>query len=251
MLLAQPPAPEAREHALAPAWTVGPDQSWFQTPISSHQTAGHSLLDQPTLQLRGHKPLKPSASYKFDAWSSPFTMCYLNVGRHHLIGSLPAVVALIQQHRPDILFLGDLVRVVTSRNHIQGILVTSQSGLPATLTMSGLSPPTLALSHRPVGIGALVHCTLANHVTDCLVPALHDRDKAEWEAATGGSILRLQVTRPGLSSPWEYIGVYQHVAKAANRSARALLRETLGSILKIAKDEQCAQAGRSSARHLT
>ena len=95
-----------------------------------------------------------------------------------------------------------------------------------------------SLPDRPVGVGALIHCSLANQVTDCLVPALRDCDKSEWEAATGGRILRLRVTRPGLSLQWEYIGVYQHVAKAANRSARALLRETLTVILKSANKEE-------------
>ena len=42
-------------------------------------------------------------------------MCYLNAGSRHLIGSLSAVVDLVLQHRPDILFLGDLV---ASRCHI-------------------------------------------------------------------------------------------------------------------------------------
>jgi hypothetical protein len=50
-----------------------------------------------------------------DTWSSPFTVAYLNVGRRHLVGSLGEVVRIVLVHRPDILFLGDLV---TSRNSL-------------------------------------------------------------------------------------------------------------------------------------
>jgi hypothetical protein len=38
-------------------------------------------------------------------------------------------------------------------------------------------------------------------------------------------------------STWEFIAVYQHVAKSANRAARTLLRETLGAALNVAKSE--------------
>ena len=180
ILSMQSPDPAVRMPALAPAWTIGPDQSWFQTPVSSRPPVGHTLLGRLTQQSRGHEPLQPSVSYKFDTWSSPFTVCYLNVGRRHLIGSLQAVVALVLKHRPDILFLGDLV---TSRNHIGRLKKQLARDLDDEWFLtSNIS----SLPGRPVGVGALIHCSLANHVTDCIVPAPRESDKNEWEAATGG-----------------------------------------------------------------
>ena len=95
----------------------------------------------------------------------------------------------------------------------------------------------LALPGRPVGIGAIIHCSLAKHITDCAITPPHHVNKTDWDAAVAGRILRLQITRPGVQSAWEFIGVYQHVAKSANRTARSLLRETLGAALQVAKQE--------------
>jgi hypothetical protein len=106
--------------------------------------------------------------------------------------------------------------------------------------MSGLSPPTLLLPSRPIGIGASIHCSLASHITDCSFSALQNSNNAAWKAATDGRrrILRLLVTCPGLPFQWEYIGVYQHVAKTANRTARTLLlQDTLGTVLTAARAE--------------
>jgi hypothetical protein len=74
-------------------------------------------------------------------------VCYLNVGRRHLIGSPPALVASIQKHRPDILFLGDLVasRIGLVTSHIDRIGRLSKP-LLETLILNGLSPPILASS---------------------------------------------------------------------------------------------------------
>jgi hypothetical protein len=121
--------------------------------------------------------LPPPISYQFDAWSNPFTVYYLNVGRHHLRDSLSKEVALVQQHRPDILVLGDLV---TSCNHIGRLKKQLERDLnDERFITSNIS----ALPGRPIGIGAIIHCSLANHVTDCSFSAPQNSDNAAWKAA--------------------------------------------------------------------
>ena len=64
------------------------------------------------------------------------------MGRRRLIGSRSEVVDLVLRHRPDILFLGDLV---TARHHIGRL----KNNLSEILTMSGLRQRILV---RPLAI---------------------------------------------------------------------------------------------------
>ena len=66
-----------------------------------------------------------------------------------------------------------------------------------------------AFSGRPVGIGAVVHCSLAKHILDCVVECPQGQDPQAWEAAVGGRILNLRLTRPDLPFTWHILGVYQ------------------------------------------
>jgi hypothetical protein len=90
-------------------------QTWLQAPMVSRPTVGHALVNRAASSIHNGSSETPNCPYRIDTWSSPFTVAYLNVGRHHLVGSLPEVVKIVLLHRPDILFLGDLV---TSRAHI-------------------------------------------------------------------------------------------------------------------------------------
>jgi hypothetical protein len=173
-------------------------------------------------------PPAPAVPFSSDTWSCPFTVCYLNVGRRHLIGSISAVVDLVLKHRPDILFLGDLV---ASRCHIGKLKKHIERDLKDEWYVT---TNTSTLPGRPVGIGAIIHCSLAKYITDCTITPLSHVNKTDWEAAVAGRVLRLQITRPGVPSTWEFIGVYQHVARSANRTARTILRETLGAALTAA-----------------
>ena len=58
-----------------------------------------------------------------------------------------------------------------------------------------------ALPGRPVGIGAIIHCSLAKYVTDCAIAPTNNNqvNKTDWEAAINGRILRLQFYPPGSS----------------------------------------------------
>ena len=111
--------PDAPQHALKAdtpccwAWNHGPTEKWMGEPIASRQKIGRDVVSRALLTIRkldrnGARD-NPRQQYRMDTWSSPFTVWYLNVGRRHLVGSLEEVVELILKHRPDILFLGDLV----------------------------------------------------------------------------------------------------------------------------------------------
>ena len=173
--------------------------------------------------------------YRKETWSSPFTVGYLNVGRRHLVGSLQEIVQLVLRHRPGIFFLGDLV---TSPDHIGRLKKCLESELhDEWFVTSNISN----LSGRPIGIGAIVHCSLAKHMTDCVIPYPgandSENEKREWTDAVGGRVQCIKVTGPGSPFTWQFVGVYQHVAKRENRTARALVRDTLAAMTEGAEKE--------------
>jgi hypothetical protein len=95
----------------------------------------------PGLSPRGH--LVQPIHGCMDTWSSPFTVAHLNVGLRHLVGSLLEVVPIVLLHRPDILFLGNLV---TSFSHWsvketareQSCLKVTRPGSPYTWKFVGV-----------------------------------------------------------------------------------------------------------------
>ena len=58
-----------------------------------------------------------------------------------------------------------------------------------------------ALPGRPVGVGAVVHCSLASHMTDCVIQhpeaSRPEASPQDWAEATDGRIQCLKITRPG------------------------------------------------------
>jgi hypothetical protein len=101
--------------------------------------------------------------YNNDTWSCPFNVGYLNVGRRRLVGSLAEVIVLVLRCRPDILFLGDLV---TSRAHIGRLKKQIERNLKDEWFMiTNIN----ASSGSPVGVGAIIHCSLAKYITDCTI----------------------------------------------------------------------------------
>jgi hypothetical protein len=194
-----------------------------------------SLIDQAALSLQNVAPDAPHCPFCMDTWSSPFTVGYINVGRRHLVGSLEEVVEMVLQHRPDILFLGDLV---TSRDHIGRLKKRLESALcDEWFVITNIS----ALPGRPMGIGAVVHCSLANRITDCVIhhpdPSVPEEGKAEWEAAIAGRIQCIKVTCLNSPFTWQFVGVYQHVAARTNRIARARVMAALSSLVVKARAE--------------
>ena len=145
---------------------------------------------------------------------------------------MPEVVDVVLRHRPDILFLGDLV---TSRDHIGRLKQRLESDLhDEWFVTTNIN----ALPGRPVGIGAIVHCSLANHMTDCVVQSstagIVSQDCA---TAVEGRIQCIKIKSPDSPFTWQFVGVYQHVAKKANRAVRAVVRAALGDLVTKAREE--------------
>ena len=69
---------------------------------------------------------------------------------------------------------------------------------------------------RPVGVGAIVHCSLAKHMTDCVI--LHpdanvsESEKQEWNKAVDGRVQCIKLAHPSSPFIWQFVSVYQHVA---------------------------------------
>ena len=221
--------------SLAQGWSVGPEHDWLQAPIVSRLSVGRDLLDRAALEMRRGNSDSLNCPFRMDTWSSPFTVGYLNVGRRHLVGSLSDVVEMVLRHRPDILFLGDLV---TSRDHIGRLKKQLESDLHDEwfVTTNISTQPG-----RPVGVGAIVHCSLARHMTDCVIPYPEangsETDKQEWIGAVDGRIQCIKITRPGSPLTWQFVGVYQHVAASGKRAARAIVRNTLSDVVERATKE--------------
>jgi hypothetical protein len=85
---------------------------------------------------------------------------------------------------------------------------------------------------RPVGIGAVIPCSLANHITVVKAVCPPGVDPESWNQAIPGRCMHLQLSQPDLFFTWQMVGVYQHVAERANESARALLCTTMEHVLK-------------------
>jgi hypothetical protein len=134
-------------------------------------------------------------------------------------------VELVIRHRPDILFLGDLV---TARHHIGRLKKQLERELKGKwFVTTNIS----ASSGRPVGMGAIIYCSLAKHMLDCVIECPEGQNPQTWEAAVGGRVLNIKISRPDLPSTWHIIGVYQHVAKKANQSMREQVWNTLQDML--------------------
>ncbi len=86
-----------------------------------------------------------------------------------------------------------------------------------------------------MGIGAIVHCSLANRMTDCVVQHpgtdVSEPNKQAWSAAVEGRVQCIKVTSVDSPVTWQFVGVYQHVAASANRTARAVVLATLSNLV--------------------
>ena len=69
---------------------------------------------------------------------------------------------------------------------------------------------------RPIGIGALLHASFARQINtvDLVCPPAFEAAKSA--TAVERRILIIQISRPELSQPWWFGGVYQHVAEQDN-----------------------------------
>jgi hypothetical protein len=70
---------------------------------------------------------------------------------------------------------------------------------------------------------------------DCVVECPEGQNPQTGEAAVGERVLNIKISRPDFTSTRHIIGVYQHVAKKANRLMREQVWNTLQDMLATAK----------------
>ena len=227
--LVKPIGDDRTGNGAQPSWTIGPSLEWLQMPIGSRFNIGSDLVDRAIASYGGLGLACPSKQYHMDTWSCPFLVSYLNVGYRHLVGSLQEIVELVLVQRPDILFLGDLVTTRNQMGRLKQRLEAALNGEWFVTTNISASPG------RPVGIGAVIHCSLASHMTDCIIPHSGGSDRV---AAIEGRILDIKISRPESPHTWHFIGVYQHVARSENKLARIRLRESLQNIIQQAREDR-------------
>jgi len=200
---------------------------------------GHLLLERARNNIRTSlcgdmgQESGQQIAHKANLWDSPFIVGSLNVGFRRLQNSLPGVLELVESHRPDILFLLDLY---TPRNKIGKLRGRLELGLAEEWF---LVTDIRTGEGRPLGIGALLHASLARQVSKIELVCPPGLDVTKWKAAVEGRILIVEVSRPELSHSWWFGGVYQHVAEVANSEARDLILCTLNHMQHLARERQC------------
>ena len=163
-------------------WEVLPPSEWFESPLGSRAPVGRTLVTSARIQLDA-RPLEagPQLLGRPDLWDSPFAVGFINVGFRGLACSMCGLVNLVERHRPDILFLGDLR---TPRNKIgkQRAELEASLGEEWTLLTDIRAPPG-----RPVGIGAVVHSAVARHTKQLEVPCPPGLDQDQWASVVHGA----------------------------------------------------------------
>ena len=92
-------------------------------------------------------------------------------------------------------------------------------------------------NQRSTGIAAVIHCSLAKHITQAEIKCPIGADEVMWAKTVAGRIMHLQLSRANCPHTWHLIGVYQYVAKPAYTELRKLILSTLEQILNTAKAE--------------
>jgi hypothetical protein len=76
-------------HELLQPWSVEPTPEWFQSSLGSRPNLGGALIER-AIALYGSAQRSQEVQhhpFNLDTWSCPFTVCCLNVGLRHLVGS--------------------------------------------------------------------------------------------------------------------------------------------------------------------
>ena len=230
-------APDATDdhHRDHPLWEVRPPSTWFKCPLGRRELVGQSLVQAAqakavTAALGVHDQGEAQAMDQPcpSLWDSPFLVGSLNVGFRGLSCSLRGLVGLVEEHRPDVLFLADLR---TPRHKIGRLRKDLERELgDEWFLLSDIS----AATGMPTGIGAVLHTSLARCVTKLEVICPPGLAQESWTQAVQGRIMLLQLSRPDQPSSVWFIGLYQHVASNANERARELVLLTLGHLRMLA-----------------
>jgi len=143
------------------------------------------------------------------------------------------VAQLLDASRCDVLFLSDM-RI--SRRKIGRARQLLESAVQREWL---LLTDIRQLPYRPMGIGVLVHSSLASQAQQLQVLRPPDAPESEWEEAVSGRIFLLQIKKPFGNVTWWVVGIYQHVANAGNARKRTLLLRCLADIAERAQRENC------------
>ena len=207
-------------------WAVRPPNTWFDLPLGQRTSIGEDLLESAVQRARLSRdssevrsPLDPP-----DIWSSPFTVAFVSVGFRRLRYSLHGIIDLLEKHRPDILFLGDLG---ATRTHIGRLRLRIQEAVDdewILFTDIRDSPG------YPVGSGAMVHASAAKFIRKLEVPCPPGMDRDSWNEAVGGRILLLEMVLPDIEGRTWLLGFNQHVAANDRTTARGIVLTTLAHI---------------------
>ena len=227
---AKAPSPPSPSSGSNMQWSVEPDRAWYECPAYCRPAVGRELLVTARAGLATGAPVRPAVGSDRDLWVDPLVVSYLNIGFQKLERSVSEITQLILCHRPDVLFLGDLG---VARNKVGRLKQRMESGLGDEWFM--LTDISTHKRRGPVGMGVVVHCSLAKHVRTLDLPGPEGGDPAEWSQAVAGRILPLQLSREGCPHTWQLVGVYQHVAAASNAQSRAHVLATMGALLTRAE----------------
>ena len=212
-------SPLSRENTRAVGW-----KSFIHTAAPAGEEAGDQGPSEVGANAWSKRSLCPSPARMRPAR-------YLNIGYHKVECSLSEIVQLILWHRPDVLFLGDLGVV---HNKIGRLKQRMESSLgDEWFMLTNISPYNKR--GGPVGMGVVVHCSLAKHVRTLDLPCPEGGDTATWSQAVTGRIFPLQLSREGCPHTWQLAGVYQHVAAESNAQSRAHVLATMGAFITRAE----------------
>ena len=212
-------------------WAVQPPKAWFDQPLGQREPMGHELLVAARARVAKQDEEVQTLIDSTDIWSSPFTVAFISVGFRRLRFSLPGVLSLLEEHRPDILFLGDLG---TSRNHIGRLRQQIQADVDEEwIFLSDIGNTT----GYPVGSGALVHASAARYIRQMEVVCPPEIAGEQWSLAVPGRILHLEFDHPDCERRVWFVGLNQHVAAGDRVHARDMVLATLKHITILAKDQ--------------
>ncbi len=233
VLMAQAPAIPSPPSDGNTQWSVEPDRSWYECPAHCRPAVGLELLATARGGLLLGAPEQQAVGSDRDLWVDPLVVSHLNIGFPKLERSLSEIVQLILYHRPDVLFLGVLG---VARNKIGLLKQRMESSLgDQWFMLTDISPYNKR--GGPVGMGVVVHCSLAKHVRTLDLPDPEGGDTATWSQAVTGKIFPLQLSREGCPHTWQLVCVYQHVAAASNAQSRAYVLATMGARITRAERE--------------
>jgi len=220
-------------------WDKGPPETWQALPIGRRPPVGHSLLDEAIQRARQPPPVSGQAERvsearaKWYSWAGPpMRVGALNVGFTGLKHSLRTAAELLDISRCDVLFLSDMRTSRRKIGRVRQLLEGAVQDEWQLLTDVRRQPC------RPMGIGVLLHTSLAPRTQQIPIPRPPGIPNDEWEEAVGGRLFHLQIASPLTKATWWVVGIYQHVAKKDNALKRTRLLQCLAEITERAQRGQ-------------